>query len=182
MEALRNAIYNTGLRMCVVSRALVENIIAPVRHVKYVSPLWIKRFPFWTNKSLQLSDETLFSLSWARLVCLDRLPLVINDWLHLEQVELFSSVWARLCLDSVTCLGNAFSCASQEDDFSLMWIRLCKSRCLLSGLRHVMQMSYSSLTYLLLWRHLTSMKTDIYTKLFISYRKVYKNKYYIQKL
>ena len=39
MEALRNAIYNTGLRMCVVSRALVETILAPVRHVKYVSPL-----------------------------------------------------------------------------------------------------------------------------------------------
>ena len=39
MEALRNAIYNTRLRMCVVNRALVENIIAHVRHVKYVSPL-----------------------------------------------------------------------------------------------------------------------------------------------
>ena len=180
MEALRNAIYNTRLRMCVVSRALVENILAPVRHVKYVSPLWIKRLSFWTNKSLQLSDENLFSLSWARLVCLDRLHLVINVLLYLEQVKLFSSVWARLCLDSVTCLGNAFSCASQEDDFSLMRIRLCTTSCLLSGSRHVMQMSYSSLTCLLLWRHLTRMKTDIYNKLFISYRKVYKSKYYTQ--
>ena len=39
MEALRNAVYNTGLRMCVVNRALVENTLAHVRHVKYVSPL-----------------------------------------------------------------------------------------------------------------------------------------------
>ena len=70
MEALRNAIYNTGLRMCVVSRALVENILAPVRHVKYVSPLWIKRFPFWTNKclnkcftSFRTSETLLFLMS-----------------------------------------------------------------------------------------------------------------------
>ena len=168
--------------MCVVNRALVENILAHVRHVKYVSPLWIKRFPFWTNKSLQLSYETLFSLSWAHLVCLDRLPLVINVFLHLEQVELFSSLWVRLCLDSVTCLDNALSCASQEDDFSPVQIRLCTTSCSLSGLRHVMQMSYSSLTCLLLWRHLARVKTDICIKLFMSYRKVYKNKYYNQML
>ena len=70
MEALRNAIYKTGLRMCVVSRTLVENILVQVRHVKYVSPLWIKRLSFRTNKclnkcftSFRTSETLLFRMS-----------------------------------------------------------------------------------------------------------------------